>query len=109
MTRAPDNASPQGAIAIVHWPDGDILASCSDFGTDCYGGCSKYEGQKIRARDDVKRAAIRKLCHDDVANTIERYHLDAIIQSMINKLGYSISFIPVGYEDEAIEKTRKRT
>ena len=98
---------PQGVLVIVHWPDGDVLASISDFDRSGYGGFTLFEAQRMRAKDAAKREAIRKLCHDDVAFSIDSYRASEIIADLINKKGYSLTVVPIGYPAD-VEKEREK-
>ena len=75
----------KGAMAIIHWPDGAVLAADVDFDRSGYGGMSLFNAQSYRVRAAVKREAIRKLCHADVVACLEQHHLESLFRAMVRE------------------------
>lgn len=52
-------SEPQGVIAIMTAPDGDVIATATDFNRSGMGGCKLWEAQMWRARQQVKWSAVK--------------------------------------------------
>lgn len=97
---------PQGIIAIMTAPDGDVIATATDFNRSGMGGCKLWEAQKWRARDQVKWATVRAYCSDVVASGISSYTSTKIADELCQK-GHKITYRSVGYpEDVRLEIER---
>jgi hypothetical protein len=103
-----EDKEAKGVLALAHWPDGEVLATYSDFSFSGYGGYSLFEAQRMRARVFVMRAAIAALCHNDVAACMETYHVDALFSELVQKKGYAITIIPIGYDEKVERKARQK-
>ncbi len=100
--------APRGVIAIMTAPDGSVIATHADFGRTTPGGCRLWEGQKWRASDQVKWAAVRAYCSDVIVSAISAYTSTKIAEELCQKGGHKIIFRAIGYpEDEAAEVERR--
>lgn len=98
---------PQGVIAILTGPDGDVIATDADFNRSTPGGCALWEGQKHRAQLGVKYKTVHAYCSTTFANAMSDYLIDQLVRALCSK-GHKISFRGVGYpEDVAAEIARR--
>lgn len=88
-------------------PDGDVIATASDFNRSGMGGCELWEAQMWRARDQVKYATVRAYCSTVVSDAITSYLSTQIADELCRK-GHKITLRAVGYpEDVALEIQRR--
>jgi hypothetical protein len=100
-------SDPQGVIAIMTSPDGDVVATATDFHRSGYGGFKLWESQKMRAKDQVKWATVRAYCSITVSNALSSYLMTQIADELCQK-GHKITFHAIGYsEDIALEVERR--
>lgn len=97
---AETSPTPVGVVAVITFPDGTVLASASDFETSSPGGFTLNDAQTMRAKQSVKWAAVRALCHPDVPDALSSYEVEKIAEGLIRKKSYRLSVIPVGQEAE---------
>jgi hypothetical protein len=93
---------PCGVLAIMtRCDDGHVIATAADFQRSGYGGFKLWEAQKIRARDAVKRQAVRAYCSEVLTNALESYTIERIADDLLTKRGgHKITMRSVGYLDE---------
>ena len=100
---------PRGVIAIFTAPDGDVIATCADFDRSAPGGCKLHEGQKWRAAQQVKWAAVKAYCSATITKALGGYMLEQIADALI-KDGHKIRYRGLGYpEDVMLELERERS
>jgi hypothetical protein len=90
---------PQGIIAIFTAPDGDVIATATDFNRSGMGGCKLWEAQMWRAKDAVKWKAVRAYSSAIMADALSSYLCQQIAEALCGK-GHKITFRAVGYSDE---------
>ena len=100
-------AAIKGVTVLVHWPDGDVLATASDFERAECGGFSLCDAQRMRAKNKAIREAIRKLCNENIVECMETYDCGELFNNMVRKKGFSMTVIPIGHKFEEIERTKK--
>lgn len=93
-------ADPQGIIAIMTAPDGEVIATHADFYRSTPGGCKLWEGQMWRARDQVKWAAVRAYCSPVIIAAIDNYTCTQIGDALCGKGGHKIAYRAIGYSPE---------
>lgn len=91
---------PQGVIAIMTLPTGHVAATHADFERQGYGGFKLWEAQKHRARDAVKRQAVRAYCSEIVTAHLESYTLDRIAEDLIQRGKWRVTCRAIGYDDD---------
>lgn len=94
--------SPRGVIAIMTSPTGDVIATATDFDRSAPGGCKLSEGQKWRARQQVKWATVRAYCSPVITNALDGYLLEQIADALCQKErgGHRITYRAIGYPEE---------
>lgn len=98
--------APRGVIAIMTSPTGDVIATHADFERSAPGGCELWEGQKWRAKEQVKWATVRAYCGDVMVSSISSYTSTKIAEELCQK-GHKITCRAIGYpEDIAAEVER---
>lgn len=106
MTDEKKKPDPRGVIAIMTTPDGSVIATHADFNLSAPGGYQLWEGQKWRAREQVKWATVRAYCSDVVVSAISSYTSTKIADELCQK-GHRITYRAIGYpEDVAAEVER---
>lgn len=100
-------ADPQGIIAIMTSPDGDVIATATDFNRSGMGGCKLWEVQMWRAKDQVKWATVRAYCSKVVADALSSYLLGQIAEELVKK-GHKITVRAVGYPEEVRAEIERR-
>lgn len=91
---------PKGVVAVFVGPDGREIASVCDFDQSGYGGYTMQEAQTHRIRDAVARAVAEQLCSSEFTKHIDGYQRQKVMQAMIDRGGYRLHIIPVGYGAE---------
>lgn len=100
--------APRGVIAIMTAPTGEVIATHADFDRSSPGGCKIWEGQKWRARDQVKWATVRAYCSDIIVKSISSYISTQIAEELCQNGGHKITYRAIGYADDdaaAIERS----
>jgi hypothetical protein len=92
---------PQGVVGVLSDDRGHVICSVSDFDTSGYGGYTKQEAQQYRVKLKLADAAIRAYCSDIIADVIDTYRREEIINDLIRKKGFVRTLLPVGYDEEA--------
>lgn len=90
-----DCKAPQGVVAILTGPDGRQIANAADFDPSTSSGFDSREAQKTRAKRALARAAIKALSSPLLANAIDWYDAERIME----KMDCRIHFVLVGYDD----------
>jgi hypothetical protein len=99
----PEKKTPEpcGVIAIMTNSTGDVIATASNFDRSAPGGCNLWEGQKWRARDQVKYATVGAYCSTVVSNTLSYYLMTQIADELCSKKGgHKITYRAIGYSLE---------
>lgn len=96
---------PRGVIAIMTTPTGDVLATASDFDLSAPGGCQLWEGQKWRAQQQVKWAAVKAYCSPALTKALGGYMLEQIADALCRD-GHKITYRAIGYSDEIAAEVR---
>lgn len=106
MTEAKE---PQGVIAIVTSPRGDVIATAADFQRSGYGGFKLWEAQKMRARDSARRETIRRYSSPLLSDALDGYAVDVICQRLFSgaPASHKITFRAVGYDDETADAVER--
>lgn len=104
---AVSDKQPQGIIAIMTAPDGDVIATATDFNRSGMGGCKLWEAQKWRASDQVKWAAVRAYCSDVIVKSISSYISTQIADELCRK-GHKITYRAIGYPDDVAAEVERR-
>ena len=99
MTDEKKKPDPCGVIAIMTAPDGSVIATHADFDRSAPGGCQLWEGQKWRAREQVKWATVRAYCSDIIVKSISSYTSTKIADELCQK-GHKITYRAIGYPDD---------
>ena len=98
---------PQGIIAIMTAPDGDVIATATDFNRSGMGGCKLWEAQMWRARDAVKWKAVRAYSSTILADALSNYLCTSIAESLCRK-GHKITCRAIGYDDDVAAEVRRK-
>lgn len=98
---------PQGIIAIMTAPDGDVIATATDFNRSGMGGCKLWEAQMWRARDAVKWKVVRAYCSTALADALSNYLCSSIADALCQK-GHKITCRAIGYDDEIAAEVRRK-
>lgn len=101
-------SDPQGIIAIMTAPDGDIIATATDFNRSGLGGCKLWEAQKWRARDQVKWAAVRAYCSTVVSDALSSYTMTKVAEDLLDKGKHKITYRAIGYSEEVALEVERR-
>lgn len=104
----PDLREPQGVIAIMTAPDGDVIATATDFNRSGMGGCTLWEAQKWRTRDAVQWQAVRAYCSDVVFQALDSFTVDRISRCLLDKGKHQISYRTVGYGDDVAAEIKRQ-
>lgn len=104
MTEKPN---PKGIIAIMTSPDGDVIATATDFNRSGMGGCKLWEAQMWRARDRVKWAAVRAYSSPALTDALDSYLLGQIADRMLQK-GHKLTLRAVGYPEDVQAEVERR-
>lgn len=100
-------AEPQGIIAIFTAPDGDVIATASDFNRSGMGGCQLWEAQMWRARDAVKWKAISAYSSPMLADALSNYLCTQIAEAMLAK-GHKIACRAIGWGEEVEAEVKRK-
>jgi hypothetical protein len=98
---------PCDVIAIMTAPDGSVIATHADFDWSIPGGCKLWEGQKWRAREQVKWSAIRAYCSDVIVQSISSYLSTQVAEALCSKGGHKITYRAIGYPDDAAAEVER--
>lgn len=98
---------PQGIIAIMTAPSGDVIATHADFERQGYGGFKLWEAQKYRAQEQVKWATVRAYCSDVIVKSISSYISTQIADALCQK-GHKISYRAIGYPEDVAAEVERR-
>lgn len=93
-----DTPTPQGVVAILTAPDGDVVVA-HHFGRSKPGGFTLLEAQKHHAREALAREVLRQHCSDAVAGAIDTYRAKLIMGCLTSQKGYRVSYHYIGYDD----------
>lgn len=104
MTEKPN---PQGIIAIMTAPDGHVIATAADFNRSGMGGCTLWEAQMWRARDQVKWATVRAYCSSIVIDAIDSYTMTQIADALLRK-GHKLTLRAIGYPEDVRTEVESR-
>ncbi|MDB5606693.1 MAG: hypothetical protein JWP25_3593 [Bradyrhizobium sp.] len=107
MTDEKRQANPQGIIAIMTSPDGDVIATATDFNRSGYGGYKLWEAQAMRAKDQVKWATVRAYCSPVVSDALDSYLMGQVADRLCSK-GHKITLRAVGYPDDVRSEIERR-
>lgn len=105
MTEKPN---PQGIIAIMTTPTGEVIATAADFNRSGMGGCKLWEAQMWRARDAVRRKAVIAYCSTVVANVLSSYLLEQICSELVSRGGHKLTLRAVGYPEDVQAEVERR-
>jgi len=100
-------ADPQGVIAIFTAPDGDVIATATDFNRSGMGGCKLWEAQMWRARDAVKWKAVRAYSSPIMADALSNYLCTSIADALCQK-GHKITLRAIGWGDDVAAEVARR-
>jgi hypothetical protein len=106
MTDEKPKPQPRGVIAIMTSPDGDVIATFADFDRQAPGGCKLWEGQKWRARTQVKWAAVRAYCSQTVSDALSSYLCERIADALCEK-GHKITYRAIGYPEDVAREVER--
>lgn len=98
MTDEKKKPDPRGVIAIMTAPDGSVIATHADFDRSAPGGCELWEGQKWRARQQVKWGAVRAYCSPVIMDALGGYMLEQVADALCQR-GHKITYRAIGYPD----------
>jgi hypothetical protein len=107
MTETPAKPEPQGIIAIMTSPGGDVIATAADFNRSGYGGYKLWEAQRSRAQQAVKWKAVRAYCSTVMADALSSYLLEQISDQLCQK-GHKITVRAIGYSEEIANEVARR-
>lgn len=93
-----DTLAPQGVVAILTAPDGDVVVA-HHFGWGRPGGFTLLEAQKHYAREALARETIRQHCSYAMAEIIDTYRAEQIMNDLVTRKGYRISYHHIGHDD----------
>ena len=97
---------PQGIIAILTAPTGEVIATATDFNRSGMGGCKLWEAQMWRARDAVKKKAIDAYSSPVIVEALSGYLLDQVAEALCRK-GHKITIRAIGWGDDVGEEMRR--
>jgi hypothetical protein len=100
-------AEPQGVIAIMTAPDGNVIATAADFNRSGMGGCELWEAQMWRARDAVKWQAVRAYCSTIMIEALSNYTMTKIADELCSK-GHKITLRAIGWGDDVAAEIKRR-
>lgn len=86
-----------GVLAIFTDPEGDVVASVSDFDRSGYGGFTLEEAQKLRATRALNDAVIRAYCSERILTCITDGGADQIVRAM-ERNGWRRTVLPIGHD-----------
>ena len=92
--------SPRGCVMLCTDPQGNEIATITDFERSGYGGFTLKEAQRIRCKRQIARAVIDRYASPVIAENMAEYHRDSLLQSLLKK-GWRIHEIYIGYEGES--------
>lgn len=98
---------PQGIVAIMTAPDGDVIATATDFDRSGMGGCKLWEAQMWRARDQVKWKAVRAYSSNVLCDALSGYLCSSIADALIAK-GHKITCLAIGYPDDVAHEVKRK-
>jgi phage gp46-like protein len=101
-----DTKQPCGIIAIMTNSSGDVIATAADFERQAPGGFKLWEGQRQRACQQVKWAAVRAYCSDVVTQAISSYVSSQIADELLRK-GHKLTCRAVGYPDDVAAEVNR--
>lgn len=90
---------PVGVLAIMTSPDGQVIATASDFERQAPGGYKLWEAQRYRARQQVMWATVRAYCSDAIVDAITDYLSTQIAEALCRK-GHRITIKAIGWNEE---------
>lgn len=97
----PTKPDPQGIIAILTSPDGDVIATAADFNRSGMGGCKLWEAQMWRARDQVKWRAVKAYASPAMTDALSSYVVGQIAGELCSKKGgHKITIRAVGWPED---------
>jgi hypothetical protein len=102
-----EGREPQGIIAIFTAPDGDVIATATDFNRSGMGGCKLWEAQMYRATDAVKGRAATAYTGPALDAILSNYTRHKIAEELCAK-GHKISVRAIGWGDEVDAEIRLR-
>lgn len=88
--------TPAGVIAIFTSPEGDVIASESDFEQSSHAGFRLIEAQRMRANRALDWAVIRAYCSERIQPAISDHYAHEIVRNLERK-GWKRTIIPVGH------------
>lgn len=101
------SAEPQGIIAIMTAPNGEVIATATDFNRSGMGGCKLWEAQSWRARDAVKWQAVRAYSSTVLTEALSSYLCTQIADALCQK-GHKITLRAVGYGDDIAREVARK-
>ena len=82
--------APKGVLLVLTDPDGDVIASATDFEQSALGGFSLLEGQKLRAKGALAGDLIRRGCAPYIAKAMDDYEANALLDKLVRTKGCRI-------------------
>lgn len=85
-----------GVCGVVTAPDGQVVATYSDFERSGYGGMSLVEAQRYRAREGLKREFLRRYLFEGLASKSDGYFTNLFWENA-ERNGYRMETIVISY------------
>ena len=89
----------QGVVAIFVCKSGNIIETEACFDDVPFGGFSKKDSQRIRAKNRIVKKVVNAYCGSNLTDNISQYTIEKIFDDLI-KNGSTICYEFIGYNEE---------
>lgn len=89
----------QGVVAIFVCKKGHVIETDACFDNECFGGFSKKDSQRIRAKNRIVRKVVNAYCSSSLTDNISQYTIEKIFDDLINN-GATIRYEFIGYDEK---------
>ena len=94
---------PKGVVGVFINAGGQVLASTSDFESECKDGFTLLECQKSRVRKALCIAVLRTLTSDSLVKAMEENLEEDDFERSVRRIPGAITLIPIGHDNEQSE------
>lgn len=88
-----------GTVAILTDDRGRVVATAACFDRCPAAGISDKSYQNATAGERLARAAMRAMCHDDIAAVLSSYECERIINDLRSQKNYHSTLVRIGDEE----------
>lgn len=85
--------TPTGMVAILTRSDGSVVATAADFGGLSPGYSEVTAAQELRSRAALANAMVRDLCVPDIAEVMQGYDAERLLDKLCQRKGYRVTVI----------------